>query len=120
MPNDALRDPSEHLRLHWGEVLADAAHRGVHREVTRNDRVVAVFVPPDWYATARRTHPAPQPQSWTSRAGREDLTRVLDAVEYEGAHATITRYGRPAAAVVPTAWYESATAASRSDDDSRS
>lgn len=105
MPHDPVRDPSEHLRLHWGEALADALHRRVHREVTRNDRVSAVLVPPDWYESARQVHPAPEPRSWTSRTGRDELTRILDAVEYESAHAAITRYGRPAAFLVPADWY---------------
>ncbi|UWM49707.1 type II toxin-antitoxin system Phd/YefM family antitoxin [Streptomyces carpaticus] len=111
MSQDSRRDPSEHLRLHWGPALADAQHRLVHREVTRNDRVCAVLVPPAWYEEARRSHPAPEPQSWTSREGREDLTRVLDAVEYQGAHAAITRYGRTAAVFVPPPWHEAVLAA---------
>lgn len=109
MPDAApRRDPSEHLRLHWGEALADALHRRVHREVTRKDRVSAVLVPPAWYEAARRVQEAPELRSWTSRAGREDLTRVLDAVEYEGAHAAITRYGRTAGLLVPVSWYRAA------------
>jgi prevent-host-death family protein len=108
MPLDSRRDPSEHLRLHWGVALADALHRRVHREVTRKDRVSAVLVPPDWYEAARRAKPAPEPQSWTSRTAREELTRVLDAVEYENAHVTITRYGRPAGLLVPPTWYRAA------------
>ncbi|MCK1812726.1 hypothetical protein MTQ13_00270 [Streptomyces sp. XM4011] len=111
MSHDSRRDPSEHLRLHWGSALADAQHRLVHREVTRNDRVCAVLVPPAWYEEARRSHSAPEPQSWTSRDGREDLTRVLDAVEYQGAHAAITRYGRTAAVFVPPQWHDAVLAA---------
>jgi hypothetical protein len=105
MPVPARRDPSEYLRLNWGVVLADALHHQVHREVTRNDRVSAVLVPPAWYDSAHKAHSVPEPQLWTSRAAREDLTRLLDAVEYEEAHATVTRYGRPAAWFVPHAWY---------------
>ncbi|MGP4112358.1 hypothetical protein ACTWP5_15780 [Streptomyces sp. 4N509B] len=108
MSHDTRRAPSEDLRLHWGPALADALHHRVHREVTRNDRVSAVLVPPHWYTTARRAVTAPAPRSRTSRAGREGLTRVLDAVEYESAHVAITRYGRTAGLLVPVGWYRTA------------
>jgi PHD/YefM family antitoxin component YafN of YafNO toxin-antitoxin module len=91
-----------------GDALADALHRSVHREITRNDRVSAVLLPPDWYESARRVNPAPEPHPRTSRTGRDELTRILDAVEYENAHAAITRYGRPAAHLIPSNWYRAA------------
>jgi antitoxin (DNA-binding transcriptional repressor) of toxin-antitoxin stability system len=111
MSDNPIRDPSEHLRLHWREALADALHHRIHREVTRNGRTSAMLVPPDWYETARQTHEAPEPREWSARVGRTDLTRVLDAVEYQGTHAVITRYSKPAALFVPPDWYREATQA---------
>jgi hypothetical protein len=109
MPHERRRDTSEHLRLQWGEVLVDAQHRGVHREVTRRDRVAAVLVPPAWHEEAARAHaPAAELRVWPSRTAREDLTVLLDDVEYHGAHVAVTRYRRTAAVVVPPVWYQDA------------
>ena len=53
-------------------------------------------------------HTAGELQSWPSRTAREDLTLLRDAVEYQEAHAAITRYRRTAAVLVSPAWYEAA------------
>jgi prevent-host-death family protein len=37
---------------------------------------------------------------------RRNLRELLNEVEHDGAHVTITRYGAPAAVIVPVDWYE--------------
>lgn len=41
---------------------------------------------------------------------RRDAREVLNEVEHHGAHAIVTRYGVPAAVIVPVPWYEQAKA----------
>jgi prevent-host-death family protein len=42
---------------------------------------------------------------------RRHFARLLSAVEHRGEHVTITRYGKPAAVIVPAEWHEQAKAA---------
>ena len=41
---------------------------------------------------------------------RRDLRPLLNSVEYDKAHVTITRYKKPTAVIVPADWYEKAKA----------
>jgi prevent-host-death family protein len=43
-----------------------------------------------------------------SDEARRDFRELLNAVEHNGEHVTVTRYNKPAAVVVPAAWYEQA------------
>lgn len=37
---------------------------------------------------------------------RKNFADLLNGVQWQGEHVTITRHGRPAAVVVPIDWYE--------------
>jgi prevent-host-death family protein len=39
---------------------------------------------------------------------RRGFRELLNEVEHEDAHLTVTRYGKPAAVIVPVEWYEAA------------
>ncbi len=47
----------------------------------------------------------------TSDEARRNLRELINAVERDDAHVTITRYGEPAAVIVSTEWHEMAKAA---------
>ena len=50
-------------------------------------------------------------EQYTSEDARREWRRILNSVEHDGAHVTITRYGVPAAVVVPVEWHDEAAAA---------
>lgn len=43
-----------------------------------------------------------------SDEARRNFRELLNAVEHDGEHVTVLRYGTPAAVVVPAGWYEQA------------
>jgi prevent-host-death family protein len=43
-----------------------------------------------------------------SDEARRGFRELLNAVEHDGEHITVLRYGTPAAVVVPAGWYERA------------
>jgi prevent-host-death family protein len=51
------------------------------------------------------------PEEVSVGEARRDLRKLLNSVEHDSAHITITRYGTPAAVIVPREWYEQAKAA---------
>lgn len=52
---------------------------------------------------------------WQSDEARARWRTLLDHVEHDGEHITIARWNKPAAVIVPVAWYEQAQATLRKD-----
>jgi prevent-host-death family protein len=57
-------------------------------------------------------------QRVSSDDARRDWRALLTSVEYGRAHVTITRYGGPAAVLVPVDWHQRAQAKLSEEDDS--